>query len=441
MKILEYTLGLPPFRRGGLPRYSTDLSEELAQNNEVYLLYPGQINPYSKKIKLSRKNNKYSFNTIEMKNSLPVSLGLGIKDEKYYMEDRDISSLKKFIKDIKPDVVHFHTLMGMPKEFLEYLHNKKIKSIYTTHDFYGLCPKMLSKNSKEELSSSKCSYDCMMCNMGPSYKKIIIMQSHIYENLKESKLVKNLRSKNKAIISKENEEIVFNDTQVELRYKLREYYLDMFNLIDTFHFNSGVSERYFKRFLPNIKGKIVSITHGNLEDNRRARNHEINHPLRFGYIGPYDKKKGFYEYTKILKKLEKEYKFQADFYGDIVNRDVFKDDRFVNHGVLSSKELKQELSKLDILIVPSLWHETFGYVVLEALLEGVPCLVSTNVGAKDLLPKNWIFESNNDLEFLLKKILKNPLINIKKMNKHIINIDIPYNLKAHAQHIQNEFYE
>ena len=157
MKILEYTLGLPPFRRGGLPRYSTDLSEELAQNNEVYLLYPGQINPYSKKIKLSRKNNKYSFNTIEMKNSLPVSLGLGIKDEKYYMEERDISSLKKFIKDIKPDVVHFHTLMGMPKEFLEYLHNKKIKSIYTTHDFYGLCPKMLSKNSKEELSSSKCS--------------------------------------------------------------------------------------------------------------------------------------------------------------------------------------------------------------------------------------------------------------------------------------------
>ena len=119
----------------------------------------------------------------------------------------------------------------------------------------------------------------------------------------------------------------------------------------------------------------------------------------------------------------------------------FKDDRFVNHGVLSSKELKQELPKLDILIVPSLWHETFGYVVLEALLEGVPCLVSTNVGAKDLLPKNWIFESNSDLEFLLKKILKNPITNIKKMNKHIMNIDITYNLKEHAQYIQNEFYE
>ena len=85
MKILEYTLGLPPLRRGGLPRYSTDLSSELSKNHQVYLLYPGQINPYSKKIKLSVKRNAYPFETIEMKNPLPVSLGLGIQDESSYM--------------------------------------------------------------------------------------------------------------------------------------------------------------------------------------------------------------------------------------------------------------------------------------------------------------------------------------------------------------------
>ena len=55
MKIVEYTLGLPPYRRGGLPRYSTDLSKELAKNNDVYLMYPGEINPFSKQIKLKNK--------------------------------------------------------------------------------------------------------------------------------------------------------------------------------------------------------------------------------------------------------------------------------------------------------------------------------------------------------------------------------------------------
>ena len=190
MKILQYTLGLPPFRRGGLPRYSTDLSVELAKTNEVYLMYPGQINPYSNKIKLVERKDKYPFQTIEMKNPLPVSLGLGIQDEDSYMDQRDISALKDLIKNLQPDVVHFHTIMGMPKEFFEYLHSNNIKTVYTTHDFYGLCPKMLVNDPKEALKTSKCSYDCMLCNVGPSYKKIVIMQSHLYAKLKNNKIIK-----------------------------------------------------------------------------------------------------------------------------------------------------------------------------------------------------------------------------------------------------------
>lgn len=291
MRILEYTLGLPPFRRGGLPRYSTDLSEELAKNNDVYLMYPGQINPYSKKIKLTEKNNKYPFKTIEMRNALPVSLGLGIRDEKRYMEKRDISELKELVEQINPDVIHFHTLMGIPKEFLEYLHNIKIKTVYTTHDFYGLCSKMLSKDPMSELVSSKCSYDCMLCNIGPSYKKILIMQSHLYERLKEKKLVRVIRSKNKTNISTNTKSISINLTQADLRYKLRKYYLDMFKLIDVFHFNSSISQKYFQKFLPNINGKVIPITHGGLRDDRQKRIYKKHKTIRLGYVGPYDKKR------------------------------------------------------------------------------------------------------------------------------------------------------
>ncbi len=39
----------------------------------------------------------------------------------------------------------------------------------------------------------------------------------------------------------------------------------------------------------------------------------------------------------------------------------------------------------DVLIMPSVWNETFGFTVLEALSHGVPVIVSKNVGAKDLL--------------------------------------------------------
>lgn len=437
MKILEYTLGLPPFRRGGLPRYSTDLSEELAKTNEVYLMYPGQINPYSKKIKLVEKRTKYYFKTVEIKNSLPVSLGLGIRNEKYYMEKRDISVLKAFVDKIAPDVVHFHTLMGIPKEFLEYLHDNKIRTIYTTHDFYGLCPKMLKKNPKKKLASSKCSYDCMLCNLGPSYKKVVIMQSHLYENIKENKLVKKLRKKNKTDILNEDN-VTLNKGEVELRYKLRQYYLEMFNLIDVFHFNSTVSKKYFQKFMPKIKGKVIPITHGGLSDDRLTRCYHYNRPIRLGYVGPYDKKKGFFMYTQILQDLEKNYNFKADFYGDIVDRSVFRDIRFINHGIISSNELKKEYKNMDVLIVPSLWHETFGYVVLEALLEGTPCLVSKNVGSKDLVPVEWHFNNLDELREKLINIIQSNIV--QKMRVETDKLNLSYEMDKHVKIIVEELY-
>ncbi|CCI81956.1 glycosyltransferase [Lactobacillus hominis] len=439
MKILQYTLGLPPYRRGGLPRYSTDLSIELAKTNEVYLMYPGQINPYSNKIKLVEKKDKYPFQTIEMKNPLPVSLGLGVNEEKYYMQKRNISALKKLITDIQPDIVHLHTLMGLPKEFLEYLRQQNIKTVYTTHDFYGLCPKMLNNYPKEALKTSECSYDCLLCNVGPSYKKIVIMQSHLYANLKDSKFVKSIRSQNKTSLSEKTEgSTIFSTNQIVERYKLRKYYLEMFKLIDMFHFNSSVSKQYFQKYFPDINGKIVSITHSGLKDQRKEGSSCVNDPIHLGYIGPYDEKKGFYLYTKILKNLNSN-KFEAHFYGDIADRAIFKDKKYINHGILSAKDLNNEYKTLDLLVVPSLWHETFGYIVLEALLMGVPCLVSNNVGSKDLIPNSWVFKDKNDLERMLNYIIYSPA-KIQQMKSMVSKLNLNYKMDEHVNNIITELY-
>ena len=48
-------------------------------------------------------------------------------------------------------------------------------------------------------------------------------------------------------------------------------------------------------------------------------------------------------------------------------------------------ELEKIFEGTDILIAPSIWYETYGFTVLEALSFGVPVLVSAHVGAKDLL--------------------------------------------------------
>lgn len=442
MKIIEYTLGLPPYRRGGLPRYSMDLSIELAKSNEVYLLYPGQINPFSKKMVLRKKKTKYDFSVIEMQNPLPVSLGLGTIDEEKYMEERDITALKIFVEKVNPDIVHFHTFMGVPKVFLDYLNQANIRMVYTTHDFYGLCPKMLATNPKELLRSSMCSYDCMLCNIGPSFKKIVIMQSHAYEHLKDSTVVKKLRSNGKAKVSLLDEETdpeVLDKEEIEKRYRLRKYYLEMYQKIDFFHFNSSVSEQYIKKFVPATKGKVIPITHNGLSDNRSKVEYVPNTPIRLGYVGPYDKKKGFFAYTRVLQRLEKTENFRAEFYGDVIERPIFSDEHFENRGIVSSNKLTEAYRNFDVIVVPSLWHETFGFVVLEALLQGTPCLVSKNVGSQDLVPSEWIFADEDELDEKLSYLLANPK-KIVSMHEEVKKLRLEFSMENHANVIERVVY-
>lgn len=55
------------------------------------------------------------------------------------------------------------------------------------------------------------------------------------------------------------------------------------------------------------------------------------------------------------------------------------------HSRYSYDDLEKIFDETDVLIVPSIWYETFGYTVLEALSYGVPVIMSGTVGAKDIL--------------------------------------------------------
>ena len=55
------------------------------------------------------------------------------------------------------------------------------------------------------------------------------------------------------------------------------------------------------------------------------------------------------------------------------------------HERYSYKDLREIFDETDVLVAPSIWHETFGFTVLEALSYGVPAVISGTVGAKDIL--------------------------------------------------------
>jgi glycosyltransferase involved in cell wall biosynthesis len=56
------------------------------------------------------------------------------------------------------------------------------------------------------------------------------------------------------------------------------------------------------------------------------------------------------------------------------------------NGRYSYDDLSAIFESTDAAVAPSIWYETFGFTVLEAMSFGVPVIVSGNVGAKDIIP-------------------------------------------------------
>lgn len=422
MKILHYALGFPPYRSGGLTKYCMDLM--LAQKEAghgVAMMWPGamRFSGHFVRFKKSKKlvdngENKTYIDSFEVINPLPVPLDEGIIEiEKFTKSCSNVKAYEKFLEEYAPDAIHVHTLMGLHKEFVETAKNMGIKVVFTSHDYFGICPKVtLFRN--DDVCDGDCK-KCGECNQGAlSLNKIRILQSGLYRGLKNTSFVKKMRKAHRneffseaELGEKDSKEILqhgeVSDGNQEKRSqevtdkfgemildeychryeKLRKYYLSILKMVDVIHFNSTVTESVYHKFLPDtVKGKVINITHSNIGDNRRIKEYDGG-KLRITYLAPAKNFKGY----GIMKQALDEIWIQGkrDFHLTMYN-EAETDAPYITVKLhFDYKELVNIFEETDVLIMPSVWKETFGFTVLEALSYGVPVLVTENVGAKDLL--------------------------------------------------------
>ncbi|HDR7283732.1 glycosyltransferase [Bacillus paranthracis] len=456
MKILHISLGLPPYRTGGLTKYSVDLMHSQGQEHQVFLLYPGKFT-FSKKTAI-KKNKPYgSISVYELVNPLPIPLLNGINQPEHFMKEIDHKVYEEFLIELKPEIIHVHTLMGIHKEFFETAKKLDIKIVFTTHDYFGLCPKVNLMDSKGNVCND---FDdgksCIECNVNAlSLPMVHVMQSYPYRYLKDSSIVKSLRkikknqTKNNTIGTSVEREIEEVDVNLATHYiELRDYYLTIFRLIDYFHFNSSIAKEQFEKYL-EVNGKIVSISHQDISDYRQERNvkQRGNEVVRLGYLGPIDTYKGFYSLKDQLDSLkEKGYtNWHLGVYGDFVNDpDTYNPKYYTFYGRYTYSQLKDIFNEVDLLIIPSIWKETFGFIGLEAQSYGVPIMVSEYVGFKDLVQDGetgFIYKVNkHDFIDKLSMILDDTSL-LDYVNGNLLKLDFPHLMKQHTKEIINLYQE
>lgn len=393
MRILHYSLGFPPQRRGGLVNYCLNLAKEQVRSGEqVAILYPGKAELLSKKTKIINQQSQSlaGVSAYEILNPLPLSIMGGFREPESFMTPvADLRVYEAFLTNLKPDIIHLHTFYGLHKEFLEAAHRQGIPLIYTTHDYYGLCanPTFFYQNEDYSRKNSVALWAAISAQ-GMAPWQLRLLQAPIYPVVRF--LSKKLRISRTGAYKKVSQKPVPPPDTAKMAQlqRLMDYYQAMFQRIDTFHFNSSVAERVYRENIQRpISGRRIPLA-----PQREAKQMPVNKApsttRRITYAGPYEAYKGYDAFLKWARRNRDRPGISFHLWGD--SKVVRLPDYVTNHGrFVDTTEMYAET---DVLIVPSLWQETFGLHVVEALAAGTPVFTSSNVGAQDLLPKEYIFE-------------------------------------------------
>ena len=440
MRILHVSLSDPQVHSGGLNRYCKDLMKaEETMGHNVFGLYAGGLGINHIKIK------KIRYNEYIIVGALPESLTYGISKPREYMKKSEMQFFEEFLNSLRVDVIHVHSLMGIYKEFFEAAESLNIPMLFTTHDYYPICFKC------NLLAYNNCiceSYDikkCSICNANFGMTRIeqILVQSNIYHRIKNNKCLiyfKKKLLKNRALNQTSEQDIFISDDVVQEYKELHDYYSEIMQMMKTIHCNSDIAKNVFSRAFPQKNYTTIPISrYGLIRKKREERASEI---LRISYFGGLNKQKGYFELFDALKLLDDVVNWECNLYGYGLESSLT--DRSNIHYIGYFDKEKEEIvwENTDLVIVPSQWPETYGYVVLEALAYGIPVVCSDLVGAKILLEnikECTIYSHGNTkaLANLIRKYIDRDYYN--SVCSEITKIDLPLSMEEHAKYILAEY--
>lgn len=440
MTILHYLIGVPNYRHGGAPTYAFDLLQEQSKfpGTNVAIITPGNTLNIGMHTKIKSNSSYKEISCYEIKNPEFIPLLYGVKSADYILKNRKTFSktnLQKFYDDLKPDVIHVHTLMGLPMNLITFMKSKGVKLVITSHDYYGICPRVNIVDRYGNACQNISGKLCKDCNYIAKRKWILtLLNSKIFLRYKKYIPHKIAQLKYRQCISSETRRLMASENSSFV--ELHKYYKKMYELFDAIHFNSEVSKNVFEQHIMMPYNEIIPITTNAISDRRKLKTFGKN--VRLSFVAGLGSAKGFPLLKKVLMKLKGFNNWQLNvWYGGEIGSDP-ECGQIVYRGTYTTDQLPDIYSETDLLVVPSIWQETFSLVTLEALSFGVPVLMSDNVGAqiliKDIAP-DYIYHGEDGLMTKLKEIFDNPKVlgnyNLKVYTSETIN----FSEKKHALNI------
>jgi len=154
------------------------------------------------------------------------------------------------------------------------------------------------------------------------------------------------------------------------------------------HTEAGLFPHAMRRVIPNaVDGEIA----GSARDFARK-------PLHVGYFGRIEPEKGVRELIEAVRGLPREVVERVTVCGEGSLRERLQaecraDARFVFTGKVKPEEARRLMAEADVTLVPSIWEEPFGRVIIESYQVGTPVYAAATGGIPDVVwnPEAFLF--------------------------------------------------
>ena len=368
MKVCYISSFYPPLTFGGAEIYVRRVAEKSVQK-DLEVIVITTASKISVKPSIEEKNgvkiyrfhplNIYAlYNTLSKPTLIkPIWYGIDLLNLHSYKIIKNI-----LIKE-KPDIVHIHNFKGFSLAF-NAVKSLNLPLIFTAHDYFLECP-----NENLFRSSYKVCHDSpITCRL---YAKI---QKHLKDN---------------------KPDIVTAPSQF---------------VIDKFK-KDGFFEDVRTMKLP------LGIELG--ENKKTEKDYESIDIL---YVGRLNRYKGAHILIKAFKQLEHK-NIHLHIIGEGKDTEELKeiaesDPNITFYGFVPEKKLISLYKKSNIAVVPSIWYEVFGIVIIESFKYSTPVIGSNIGGIPELIEDGYnglLLEAGNVGK--LKKALKNLIENPKELKR------------------------
>ncbi len=254
------------------------------------------------------------------------------------------------LDQIQPALVHVEHLMGLPAAILTILQKRRIPYVVTLWDFWWVCAnaQLLTNDTQEICAGPDKFTNCARCVLARSGLSALKLAQPLLPLplAQRNRILKNSLSQAAALIAPAP-------------------------FVQNWYVHHGIPAAQMTVVPPGL-------------DYPSPASHLTYHasrPFRIGYIGGLSWQKGVHVLVNAFNRLSVpaelwiagEPNFDPGYVTQL--RQLAKGDvRFL--GKLERNGVWQMLTQVDVVVVPSLWYETFCFVVSEAFALGVPVIAS-----------------------------------------------------------------